>query len=159
MLHKETIAVIGATGEEGRKAIGYLLRDDYRLLLVDESADRLAQLQQELLLLHPAAAIDTLPCCREASWEADIIILAKAQKTLTDTVRKIREVAANKIIISIEGIPELHYDQLQGALPHSQVVEVQWKNAQANPEVSVTPQLKGNHPAAVKTAAELFQQH
>jgi hypothetical protein len=125
MLHKETIAVIGATSEKGRLVIEHLLRNPYRLLLMDEESDKLAELKQSLAIWKTEAETDTLLCCREASWEADIIVIAKEHKTIEETAQKIKDVATTKIVIYVAEDNNNQFNLLQQLLPYSKLVQVQ----------------------------------
>jgi arginine/ornithine N-succinyltransferase beta subunit len=150
MKHKETIAVIGAACEEGKKVIGFLINTGHRLLLMDEATEQLQSLQQALSPMYPQAEIDIIPCSREACWEADLIIIVKTQPTLEATITKIKEVATNKIVACITSGNLQPYALLQKDLPHSRIVAVQL-NAK-NKE----PQFTGSHHASVDTVAALF---
>ena len=120
MTHKYTVAIIGASG-----SLGILIAKDlseyYRLLLMDNDQSGLNALQSELLELNSANEIDVLDCCKDASWEADIIVIAVSVDKQSEIAIKIKEVATQKVVISISPqiIPEL---DLQTLLPHSKVI-------------------------------------
>ena len=120
MTHKYTVAVIGASG-----SLGILIAKDlseyYRLLLMDNDQSELKDLQSELLELDSSNEVDVLDCCKDASWEADIIVIAVPVDKQSGIAIKIKEVATQKVVISISPqiIPEL---DLQTLLPHSKVI-------------------------------------
>ena len=120
MTHKYTVAIIGASG-----SLGILIAKDlseyYRLLLMEDDQSGLNALQSELLELDSSNEIDVLDCCKDASWEADIIVIAVSVDKQSEIAIKIKEVATQKVVISISPqiISEL---DLQTLLPHSKVI-------------------------------------
>ena len=120
MTHKYTVAIIGASGSLGN-LIAKDLSEYYRLLLMDDDQSGLKTLQSELLELNSSNEVDVLDCCKDASWEADIIVIAVSVDKQSEIAIKIKEVATQKVVISISPqiIPEL---DLQTLLPHSKVI-------------------------------------
>ncbi|MBD0289324.1 MAG: SDR family NAD(P)-dependent oxidoreductase, partial [Flavisolibacter sp.] len=135
MQMKQTIAVIGASGNMGSAISKSLAKGPYRLLLCAGNEDKLQALAQEIKGNNPAADVDTLDCTVNASWEADIIILAVPYQAEKEVAEKIREVANQKIVISIANPLNETYDglvtapdtsaaeELQKLLPNSKVVK------------------------------------
>lgn len=152
---KQTIAVIGAASAEGRAVLAHLLPLRHRLLLMDEAAEKLPGLQQLLQQQQPRCETDTEPCCREACWEADVIILAKAQPTLSDTLQNIKDVATTKIVVCLwqyDQLVEQVEAELQQQLPHSKIVFLQL------PAGSVTKLvISGGNKSAVEAVHNLFE--
>lgn len=136
MKTKETIAIIGATGNIGAAIARNLSRDNYRLVLMSSDVPALGKLKSSLSTSDPKAMIDTNDCAKEVAWEADIIILTCAYKVEQEIIEKIREVAIGKILISISNPFDVNYsdlvrstntsaaEELQKLLPHSKVVKV-----------------------------------
>ena len=135
MARNKTIAIIGATGNVGSAIAKCLAVTNNRLLLMANEADELAQLISEIKLMSPAAEIDGATCAKEASWEADIIIVATSSQEGKEIAERIREVAIGKIVISVSQ-PINGYlniaaspsnisaaEELQALLPHSKVVK------------------------------------
>jgi predicted dinucleotide-binding enzyme len=130
----KTIAIIGATGSMG-SAIARSLAGKYRLLLMSSDEAKLVDLQSALNKSRSQADVFTLSCAREASWEADIIIVATPYAAEREVAEKIREVATGKIVISISNplngsSSELvtsgdtsAAEELQKLLPNSKVVK------------------------------------
>lgn len=121
MTHKYTVAIIGAPG-----SLGILIAKDlseyYRLLLMDDNDQSgLKALQSAILELDGDNEVDVLDCCKDASWEADIIVIAVSVDKQSEIAIKIKEVATQKVVISISSqiISEL---DLQTLLPHSKVI-------------------------------------
>lgn len=157
MKAKETIAVIGAASEEGRLVIGYLMHRPYRLLLTDESSENLAALRRGLSAFNTAAEIDLLPCCGEAAWEADMILVAHAGSSLEETARKMKEVATTKTVIIVEdGNPEV-FKRLQDLLPHSKLVLVQLSKNGPGAATPSPVRVSGDDPQATESASRLFE--
>jgi len=136
MLHtKQTIAIIGAGGNMGSAIAKGMAGGNYRLLLFDKEPKQLGSLNSEILKIHPEADLERMDCPHESSWEADIIVLAVPHGAEKQLAEKIREVATQKIVISIanpidEDISELITDpdssaaeELQQWLPNSKVVK------------------------------------
>jgi len=126
MQQKETVAVIGAASEEGRSIVSKLAHASCRLLLMDEDAEGLAALRQSLT--NTRAEIDNVPCCREASWEADLILIAKEQISIEDTAKKMAQVATTKTVIYLTKDNDDAFERLQQLLPHSRLVKAQHNN-------------------------------
>ena len=135
MQTKQTIAVIGATGNMGSSISKALAKGPYRLLLKDAKQEDLDSLVNEIRTKYVDAEVETAVCPTEASWEADIIILAVPFQAETDIAAKIKDVANQKIVISIanplneafNGLitsPETSAaEELQKLLPNSKVIK------------------------------------
>lgn len=132
MFSKPVIAIIGATERTGSTLAGLLAQANQRLLLVDAAAELLFTLAAELKEKFPAASIEVQTCAREASWEADIIIIASASQSYCSVADKIQAVAIGKIVISVSSIvksPAAEGDDLSAAeelqklLPYSKVIK------------------------------------
>ena len=131
----KTIAIIGATGNMGSALATSLAKGNNRLLLMSRETEKLQTLKSKLEKAGGPATIDTISCSKEASWEADIIIVATPYEAEKEVVEKIREVATGKIVISISNPLNSHYndlltspntsaaEELQKLLPNSKVVK------------------------------------
>lgn len=136
MYTKQTIVVIGATGNMGSELSKSLANGNYKLLLYSNEEDQLQTLVQEIINANPNADVEAIKCSVNASWEADIIITDIDAGTENEVAEKIREVANQKIVISITHA--LHdtnkavkikdrissAEEMQDLLPHSKVVKV-----------------------------------
>ena len=132
---KQTIAIIGATGNMGSAISKSLSKGNYRLLLGASDQEKLAVLVKEIKTGNPSADIEGIGCPVDASWEADIIIAAVPYEAEKDVAEKIREVANQKIVISIANPLNGTYnglvtdpstsaaEELQKLLPNSKVVK------------------------------------
>jgi 8-hydroxy-5-deazaflavin:NADPH oxidoreductase len=135
MLTKTTIAVIGASGNMGTAISTSLSKGNYRLLLYAADGDKAAELVAKVKTANPDADAEPATCNYNASWEADIIILAVPYGAEKEVAEKIREVANQKIVISIANPLNETYDglvtapdtsaaeELQKLLPNSKVVK------------------------------------
>lgn len=135
MQTKQTIAIIGATGSMGSAISKSLAKGNYRLLLKAGNQDEIDQLIDEIVKTTPQAEVEGIACSKEACWEADIIIAAVPYSAEAEVAERIREVANQKIVISIANPLNETYDQLvttadtsaaeelQKLLPNSKVVK------------------------------------
>lgn len=132
---KQTIAVIGATGNMGSGIARNLARAGHRILLADPHPEKLESLLQSIRRDSPEAEVQLLDCAHEASWEADIVIPAIPYAAQKDVAEKIRDVVTGKIVISIVNPLNETFDglatapttsaaeELAALLPHSIVVK------------------------------------
>lgn len=148
---KQTIAVIGAASAEGRAVLVHLLPSEHRLLLMDEAAEKLPGLQQQLQQQRRCET-ETEPCCREACWEADVIVLAKAHPTLAGTLQKIKDVATTKIVVCLWQNNPLEEEEMKQHLPHSKIVFLQLPAG-----ATTQPMISGENKSAVETVRNLFK--
>jgi NADPH-dependent F420 reductase len=135
MVTKKAIAIIGATGNMGTAIAKSLAKGKDHLLLMAGNADKLDTLSNELQLINKNVDIEKIQCAVNASWEADIIILAVPYPAEKEIAEKIREVSTGKIIISISNPLNPAFDglmvangtsaaeELQQALPYSKVIK------------------------------------
>jgi len=135
MQTKQTIAIIGATGNMGSAISKSLAKGNYRLLLKSNDNDKLDGLVKEIKSQNKKADVESAVCPTEASWEADVIILAIPFEAEKEIAAKIKDVANQKIVISIANPLNQTFDglvtapgtsaaeQLQLLLPNSKVVK------------------------------------
>jgi hypothetical protein len=121
----KTIAIVGATGNMGSAISKGLAKGNYRLLLMANGQNKLESLKTELEKAGSKSEIFTLACPKEASWEADIIILATPYDAEKELAEKIRDVAAGKIVVSISNPLNSSYDGLVTAPDTSAAEELQ----------------------------------
>jgi 8-hydroxy-5-deazaflavin:NADPH oxidoreductase len=135
MQTRQTIAIIGATGNMGSAISKSLAKGNYRLLLFGKDESKLKKLELTILRLHPDADVAPITCSYTASWEADIIISAIPYPAEKEVADRIKEVANQKIVISIANPLNDTFDglvtppgssaaeELQKLLPHSKVIK------------------------------------
>lgn len=131
----KTIAIVGATGNMGSAITKSLSKGNYRLLLMANDQAKLEALKSELEKAESKSEIDTIGCAKEASWEADIIIVATPYGAEKEVAEKIKDVAVGKVVISISNPLNSNYndlvtssdtsaaEELQKMLPYSKVVK------------------------------------
>jgi 8-hydroxy-5-deazaflavin:NADPH oxidoreductase len=131
----QTIAIIGASGNMGSAISKSLAKGNFRLLLCANDLDKVQAVADEIKSSNPAADVEAIDCTREASWEADIIIAAVPYAAEKEVAEKIKEVANQKIVISIANPLNETYDglvtapetsaaeELQRLLPNSKVIK------------------------------------
>lgn len=125
MKTKQTIAIIGATGNMGSAISKSLAKGNYRLLLKSDKQDKLNELAGQIRSTNRNADVETILCPTEASWEADIIILAVPYQAEKEIAEKIKEVANQKVVISIANPLNETYDGLVTAPDTSAAEELQ----------------------------------
>ncbi|HJW17176.1 MAG TPA: NAD(P)-binding domain-containing protein [Flavisolibacter sp.] len=135
MQTKQTIAIIGATGNMGSAIAKSVASGPYRLLLKGNKQEELNSLVKDIKSKNPNAEVESAVCPTEASWEADIIILAVPFEAEKEIAPMIKEVANQKIVISIANPLNATYngsvtppdtsaaEELQKLLPHSKVIK------------------------------------
>jgi 8-hydroxy-5-deazaflavin:NADPH oxidoreductase len=135
MKTKQTISVIGATGSMGSAIARNLAKGNYRLLLCANEQDKVQALVQQIKSGNASADVESIECKVQASWEADIIIAAVPYEAEKEVAGKIREMANQKIVISIANPLNNNYDglvtapdtsaaeELQKLLPNSKVIK------------------------------------
>ncbi|MGZ8536892.1 MAG: NADPH-dependent F420 reductase [Flavisolibacter sp.] len=173
MRTKQTIAVIGATGKMGSAISKSISRGNYRILLCSHEKNEVEELLNEIRTANSFADVEAVNCSTEASWEADIIISAVSYDSEKQVADNIKQVANQKIVVSISnisgntfnGIPTSSYtsaaEELQMQLPYSKVVKA---FNTFHPEDFFEPSfgvrkldafIAGNHEEALQTVSEL----
>jgi NADPH-dependent F420 reductase len=170
---KQTIAIIGASGKMGTAMAKSLAKGNYRLLLRDSKPHALGALVDDIQAATPAADVEATICSADACWEADIIILAVPYTTEQELAEKIREVANQKIVISLSNPTDTSAtalvtapgtsagEELQKLLPNSKVVKAfntTSPAAFASPVINgqqVDALIAGNDKEALSIVAEL----
>jgi ketopantoate reductase len=150
MAYKHTLALIGAASPTGT-LLASRLADRYRLLLMDSDLSLLAALQETIRLQHPRADMEVLNCCKDASWEADIVVISVADDQLETIADRIREVTTCKTVIQFT-TDAACTSTLQQRLPHANVITVVLSGNDTNP----TAVVYGTHPEALQTTASLL---
>lgn len=132
---KTTIAIIGASGSMGSALARNISKADYRLLLFDNDKSKLQDLLKSIKSVTPAADVEIMDCVKESGWEADVIIPAVWYQSQAEVAEKIKDVAMNKIVISIANPLNDTYDglltdpstsaaeELAKLLPHTKIVK------------------------------------
>jgi len=176
MSTKKTIAIIGASGNMGSAIARSLAKGNYKLLLFAHHQDRVQQIINEIKNINASADVESMSCPTDASWEADIIIPAVKYDVEKSVAEKIRDVATQKIVISISNPLNESYngllteagksaaEELQGHLPHSKVIKAFntiFTNDFAQPvidEKQVDVFLAGEDEEALNTVSELVNE-
>ena len=127
---KETVAIIGAAGDMGAAIALGLAQTGYRVLLADE-IERHALLYVKLHLLAckirfeaPQADVEVVTSGREASWEADIIVLAIPGEAEAGMASRIKDVVTGKVVISLACLVNGTHDRLISVPAHSVAEEL-----------------------------------
>jgi 8-hydroxy-5-deazaflavin:NADPH oxidoreductase len=173
MITKQTIAVIGASGNMGSAISKSLSKGNYRLLLCSDDKGKVQETFINIKNNIPTADVEVIDCSAQASWEADIIIAAVPYEAEKDVAKKIKDVANQKIVISISNPLNDTYnglvtspdtsagEELQKLLPNSKVVKAFNTTFAADfstPVIDgkqVDAFIAGNDEEALQTVAEL----
>jgi predicted dinucleotide-binding enzyme len=127
MSTKQTIAVIGASDKMGAAICKKLATGNNRLLLFANEKEKVKALANEITTGTEYAEVEVLECPTDASWEADVIVLAVPCDSEKEIAEKIREVANQKLVITINNPVEA----LQQLLPHSKLVQASTETIQS----------------------------
>jgi NADPH-dependent F420 reductase len=173
MSTKQTIAIIGATGNMGSAIARALSRSKHRLLLFANHADKVQALTDAIHFSNPLGDVEAITCPTNASWEADVIILAVPHAAEKEIAAKIKDVANQKVVISIGNPLNATFnalttapgtsaaEELQRLLPNSKVVKAFntiFAADFAHPVIDgkqVDAFIAGNDTEALQTASEL----
>jgi predicted dinucleotide-binding enzyme len=131
MSTKQTIAVIGASGNRGAAISKTLAKGNNRLLLIANEKEKVENVAQYITNNTASAEVEVLECPTDASWEADLIILAVPYQAEKEIAEKIREVANQKVVISLNNSYNSSQEALQNLLPNSKVVKATLEEIQS----------------------------
>lgn len=161
---KQTIAIIGS-GNLGATLAIRLCNSPYRLLIFDQDLSKAQAVTEQLLTATPTAEVEAIDCPTNASWEADIIVLAVPESSKKEVADRIRDVAVCKIVISLyTPVPDedsRHFEstaihvgeELQQRLPNSKVVNVIIMGEERTDAFLIS-----TYPEALITVSTLIQQ-
>ncbi|MDE3125315.1 MAG: hypothetical protein KGK14_07365 [Bacteroidota bacterium] len=121
--YNNNVAIIGANSPAGLQ-IAMAIGKAYRLLLMDEDVHTTAALVKSIVqTTQSPEGVEILTCSKDASWEADAIVLAVPAQQQPIVAQKIAEVTTGKTIIQIIA-PGNSAVSIQSLLPHSPIVRV-----------------------------------
>lgn len=122
---RKTVAILGEIGIFFPELIKVLIKQDLQLLLVSEDEEKKLEISEQLELKNSTAEVEFLSCEKDGCWEADMIVLVNPDNSSSSLVKKIKEVATQKIVVVISEDKEiLGKPDLQELLPWSKVVEI-----------------------------------
>lgn len=148
MAYRNTVAIIGAATKLGA-LIAKGIAANYRLLLMDSEQAGLVSLQKEIQAVDKYAEVDVLHCCKNASWEADVIIVANEGEDLDDLAVKMEDVSTCKTVLHFIS-REASIDKLQQLLPYAKVVSI--LSTQPFTEATVDAFIRGTDTEALDRA-------
>lgn len=127
MATKETVALIGIANQSCEALIKKLAQH-YRLLLIQTQGNNLIGLSHQIMNSIPSTAIEVMECAKDGCWEADIILLIEMDNFEEGFIKRIKEVATQKIVVSISadksGFSFSGENSLSFLLPYSKVVQI-----------------------------------
>jgi hypothetical protein len=149
---KQTIAIIGSDSTFGRAIARGLCVKNFRLLLFDENRERARALSEEIGLSVEDSDVHFPGCEHLASWEADIIIIARLYEPLKKFSDKTKVVSIQKILaLLLDSDSAENLVDAESLFPHSKVVAVfPDKNFRGHAE------LRSRHPEALAEIRELL---
>lgn len=154
MNYKNTVAILGANSRLG-SFIAKGISKNYSLLLVDEQLQQLTTLANDITKLNGNTNTEVIQCCKNASWEADVIIVIADEATQASIAGKIKEVATCKTVINI-GSSSNCSNAFQQLLPHSKVVTIIIAENKDKEDLA-TVSIKGIDDSAIAIALEMMQ--
>jgi NADPH-dependent F420 reductase len=122
---RTSIAIIGATGKMGSAIAKALAKGPYRLLLFAHDQTKLNNVKEDISRAVPNAELDCVGCPMDASWEADVIIPAVPYEAEKEVAERIKDVATQKIVVSLANPLNKNYDGLQTPAGTSAAEELQ----------------------------------
>ncbi len=123
MASKISIALIGATEKKGIEIYHRIANNNSRFLLVSGETEKLETLVKEYSISHPHTVTEITHCVKNSCWEADIIIIAVCVSDEEETLRYMKEVCTQKIVVTLLEKTERVTDLYQ-KLPFSKLVNV-----------------------------------
>lgn len=143
-----TVAIIGANSTVGI-LIAKSIVANYRLLLMDTEQQKLVLVRNEMLSINKNAEVEILHCCKNASWEADIIVVTNDGNDFEELAIKMAEVTNCKTILHFTSREE-YIDKLQQLLPYAKVVTIFFNQSFTNAYVDAY--IRGTDEEAMDTA-------
>ena len=135
MSTKQVVAVIGASGNMGSAIAKAISKGNYRVLLQSENLSKVQCVIDEIKKNNPGSDVDVVAYPMDASWEADIIILAIPYLAEKDVAQDISKVVNQKIVVSVSNPVNdtctalltspcaSAAEELQNRLPYSKVIK------------------------------------
>ena len=155
----QTIVVIG-TGKTGKGIIRGLSNGNDRVIFCDENFETARSFTNELQAANPYYDVEAVLCSYEATWEADIIILALPScPDRRKLAQRIKAVATQKIVVIMDDAVK----ELQDLLPHSRIVRAftgisdDAFDLPAEQKKTIDCRVTGTSEEAVQTVAKLVR--
>ena len=125
---KKTVAIIGETGEFCPALAKAAVQQDLRLLFISRGGNNIPSIKDQLGQLNSTAEVEFSSCEKEGCWEADVIAFTDTMIIHPGLLKRIKQVATQKIVLVISHEPvEPSKLNFRSLLPHSKVVELRLK--------------------------------
>lgn len=126
MAAERTIVIIGEKGRFCPALAEKLAQQNLHLLFISNDEEQKVQLQKQFKNKKHVAEIEFIHCEKEGCWEADIIALTQPDKIDPQLIRRIKNVATQKLvlIISEEYNIKSNEHNFKELLPNSRVVDL-----------------------------------
>jgi len=158
MYTSQTIVIIG-DGAVSRGIVSGLSNGHDRVIFCEGNHEAAQQFTGSLQATHPKYEVEAVQCSFEATWEADVIILTLPCTDREKIANKIRDVATQKIVVTVNtSMKELH-----DLLPNSKIVQaftdinVEAFNLPFDEKKQISCIVRGTDKEALKTVAELVK--
>lgn len=119
---KNTVAIIGATTPKGIYLSKVIASNSNPIILIGDDVDSLQSVVTDLKSLFTNNDIQSFECAREASWEADIIIITTSKEDIQKYSGMIKDVVIGKIIALIPMQDSEIDENIKFLFPHSKIV-------------------------------------
>lgn len=155
----KSIAIFGATDKHASAIAESLAMDaTFQLILVADQQNELIALKDKILSINPLADIELTNCASDASWQADIIILALCsdlQKLISGTIGGF---VTQKTLLAFVNSENDVFDlstanALQELLPNTHIVSIYFED---NPLMEKSFYASGFNQAALEEAIDLL---
>lgn len=147
---KQTLAIIGETGKFCPALTEAAMQKDWRLLFITREESNISALKKQLEGIKDPAEVDFSSCEKDGCWEADVIAFTHTKDIDPGLLKRIKQVATQKIVLVISHEPvepsKLNFREL---LPHSKVVELRLTDKKFS--------IIGNNKEATAVVQEFFE--
>ena len=154
---QETIAFIGGAGKNCPVLMKKMAQGNLRLLFLYNEEEKVQDFVEQLKEGQNEAEIEVVNCVKESCWEADIIAFVDPGAIEEELLRKIKEVATQKILLLITTEHKdntssfvCRISDLEKELPFSKIVSVKVDSRGMKAELSA------KDPEALETVAEVM---
>ena len=143
---KKTIAILGLTNEARNPFLLKLARH-YRLLIISEHTNQ-HKPSDYINGSDTEGNIELIDCAKDGCWEADIIILWDSFRLEKTELKRLEEVATQKIILILTDQEDKTL--IRSLFPHSKVITL------ANDSVTKKAEILGTDVEALQTIREII---
>lgn len=156
----KSVAIFGAKNQHASAIAEVLALDaSFQIILVANNQKELIGLRDKIVTINPSVDIELSDCASDASWRADIIILALCsdlQKLISGSIEGF--VTQKTIIVFVKSEKDVfdssRVNELQILLPNTHIVSVYFEDNLASEK---TYYASGSNSEALEEAIDLLQ--